>query len=151
MGDLGLHREKTYFVPMTRKHLSRAWLLAALLLASCGGGSAPVWKGSAGNVLLTDQTGYNNTPPAQMWVGFNSPGAFQDLRNSLVNQQVVMIYGTVVNDSAQPFGFYLDPNSTRLSSNAIPELVQPMRSVGENLGRWQGQGVTLYVRVAQIE
>jgi hypothetical protein len=123
-------------------------LLSFQVLAGCGGGALPR-LGSAGEALLIDQIGYNNLPASQLWVGFNSAVAFQKVKNAEASQQVVYIYGVVVVDAQQPLGFHLDPNTTGFWPGGIPELVQPIRTVSQNVPQWAYQGVVFFVRVSQ--
>ena len=109
----------------------------------------PPWHGTAGNALLTDQNGFNNSPPAQLWVGFNSAAEFQKLRVLAATQQYVFVEGLVIADPTQLLGFFLDPKSTLAPEGLIPELVQPMRTVSDNLNVWNGQNVAFMVKVEQ--
>jgi hypothetical protein len=123
-------------------------LLSFLALAGCGGGTLPR-LGSAGDALLIDQIGYNNSPPSQLWVGFNSEVEFQKVKNAQASHQVVYIYGVVVADAQQQVGFHLAPNTTGFWTGGIPELVQPVRTVSQNVPLWAGKGVVFFVRVNQ--
>jgi hypothetical protein len=116
-------------------------------LVNCGDGGSNAWRGSAGNALLIDQDGFNNNPPAQLWVGFNSATEFQKLSNAI--NQTLFVEGVVVPDSRQSLRFFLDPNSTSSPEGLIPELVQPMRTVRDNLNTWSGQYVAFVVKVQQ--
>jgi len=99
-------------------------LLSCHVLAGCGGGGGALPRlGSAGEALLIDQIGYNNSPASQLWVGVNSAVVFQKVKNAEASQQVVYIYGVVVAAAQQPLGFHLDPNTTKLWPGGIPELV----------------------------
>jgi hypothetical protein len=123
-------------------------LLSFHVLAGCGGGALPL-LGSAGEGLLIDQIGYNNSPASQLWVGFNSAVVFQKVKNAEASRQVVYIYGVVVADAQQPLGFHLDPNTTKFWPGGIPELVQPIRTVSQNAPQWANHGVVFFVRVSQ--
>jgi hypothetical protein len=101
--------------------------------------------GRAGEVLLIDQIGYNNSPASQLWVGVNSAVVFQKVKNAEASQQVVYIYGVVVAAAQQPLGFHLDPNTTKLWPGGIPELVQPIRTVSQNAPQWANLGVVFFV------
>jgi hypothetical protein len=120
-------------------------LLSCHVLAGCGGGGALPRLGSAGEALLIDQIGYNNSPASQLWVGVNSAVVFQKVKNAEASQQVVYIYGVVVAAAQQPLGFHLDPNTTKLWPGGIPELVQPIRTVSQNAPQWANQGVVFFV------
>jgi hypothetical protein len=120
-------------------------LLSCHVLAGCGGGGALPRLGSAGEVLLIDQIGYNNSPASQLWVGVNSAVVFQKVKNAEASQQVVYIYGVVVAAAPQPLGFHLDPNTTKLWPGGIPELVQPIRTVSQNAPQWANLGVVFFV------
>jgi hypothetical protein len=129
------------------KHCSIVVCILAALV-SCGDGVSNAWRGSAGNALLIDQNGFNNNPSAQLWVGFTSATEFQKLSNTAVNQ-TLYVEGIVVPDSRQSLRFFLDPNSTSLPEGLIPELVQPMRTVRDNLNTWSGQHVAFLVKVQE--
>jgi hypothetical protein len=123
-------------------------LLLSFHVLGCGGGALPPLS-RTGEALLIDQIGYNNSPASQLWVGFNSAVVFQKVKNAEVSQQVVYIYGVVVADEQQPLGFHLDPNTTKFWPGGIPELVQPIRTVSQNVPQWANQGVVFFVRVSQ--
>jgi len=124
-------------------------ILRAVTLLSCGDGTGPSWLGTAGYALLTVQNGFNNSPPAQLWVGFNSTAEFQKMRVLAGTQQSILVESVVVADSRQPLGFFLDPKSTSVPEGLIPELVQPMHTVSDNLNVWNGQNVAFLVKVEQ--
>ena len=127
-------------------------VLALVLLATagCGSGSRVVpstaWRGSAGNALLVDKNGYNNSPPAQLWVGFDSA---TDFNNVLGDPSYLIVSGIVIGDPTQPLGFFLDPTSTSTTKVVTPEQVQAMRTVGQSVQYWTGKTVAFTVSVQQ--
>ena len=134
-----------------RRRLSHSVLaLVVITTSSCGGGRSLVpstaWRGSTGNALLVDKIGYNNTPPAQLWVGFDSAADFNGV---LGNPSYLIVSGTVVGDPAQPLGFFLDPTSTSTTRIVTPEQVQAMRSVSQSVQAWGGKTVAFTVSVKQ--
>lgn len=130
--------------------LSHSVLALAVITTSCGSGRSllpsTAWHGSAGNALLVDKIGYNNTPPAQIWVGFDSAADFDGV---LGNPPYLIVSGIVIGDPTQPLGFFLDPASTSTTKIVTPEQVQPMRNVSQYLQAWTGKTVAFTVSVQQ--
>ena len=127
-----------------------ALALVVITTASCGSGRSlipsPAWRGSAGNALLVDKNGYNNTPPAQLWVGFDSAADFNGV---LGDPPYLIVSGTVIGDPTQPLGFFLDPASTSTTTIVTPEQVQAMRTVSQSVQPWAGKTVAFMVSVQQ--
>jgi hypothetical protein len=146
----------TYSVSISRLPVTMSWLvlcvsaLFVIATAGCGGGRSVVptgaWRGTAGNALVVDKNGYNNTPPAELWVGFDSSADFNGV---LGDPSYLIVSGNVVADPTQPLGFYLDPTSTSTTKIVTPEQVQAMRTVGQNVQYWAGQTIAFTVSVKQ--
>ena len=95
---------------------------------------------------MVDKNGYNNSPPAQLWVGFDSA---TDFNNVLGDPSYLIVSGIVIGDPTQPLGFFLDPTSTSTTKVVTPEQVQAMRTVGQSVQYWTGKTVAFTVSVQQ--
>lgn len=111
-------------------------LLAVFVLLLCGCGdnqvppgvppaptAADPWFGTAGNVLVSDRNFNKDGVLDYLWIGFNSPTAWQNFQNELQQfpQGGFMIGGVVVPSSRTAVNFYLDPNTTITAEATFPE------------------------------
>lgn len=125
-------------------------LILILAMTACGGTGEPD-KGIAGSVFVADipVAPYQD---AELLIGFDSNDEFQKLKALVPDPNTpneVYIHGLVVADSSYPLGFYLDPKTTNIPANFVPELQQSARQITEKLDSWKGQKVyvVMHVRV----
>ena len=113
--------------------------------------SADPWFGTAGNVLLSENTS-NDTDGVQdfIWIGFNSQTEWQKF---LANQKTgpVRVGGVNVPTIKNSVNFYFDPNTTTSDNGGILELQTLIDFLKQNPSAKSGLGIWLvFGKIEQI-
>jgi cysteine-rich repeat protein len=80
--------------------------------------------GFIGNVLVAERPAHPGDPAHRMWIGFSSRDAFRTVlarQDRLLAGDIIGIIGTIVPSHRHRFGFYFDPETTRLVSGVTAD------------------------------